>query len=298
MILILLSVLEQGMIYAIMALGIYITYKILDFPDLTVDGSFPLGAAVAAVMISKDVNPLLTLPVCFLVGAIVGVCTGLIHVKLKVRDLLSGIIMMTALYTAELRVAGRANLPFYNKTTQRGLVAHFGAICEQVHIPIIVYNVPSRTGLNVLPATMKEIVDTCENVVGIKEASGNIEQIVNLAAMCPGLDIYSGNDDHILPVLSVGGKGVISTIANVVPSEVHNLCMAFFAGKLDIARKLQFSLLPIWRAAFCETNPIPIKTMMSMMDLCSPELRLPLIPPSRENEEKMRKALRDFGLIS
>lgn len=117
MILILLSVLEQGMIYAIMALGIYITYKILDFPDLTVDGSFPLGAAVAAVMISKDVNPLLTLPVCFLVGTIVGVCTGLIHVKLKVRDLLSGIIMMTALYTAELRVAGRANLPFYNKTT-------------------------------------------------------------------------------------------------------------------------------------------------------------------------------------
>ena len=105
------------MIYAIMALGIYITYKILDFPDLTVDGSFPLGAAVAAVMISKDVNPLLTLPVCFLVGAVIGVCTGLIHVKLKVRDLLSGIIMMTALYTAELRVAGRANLPFYNKTT-------------------------------------------------------------------------------------------------------------------------------------------------------------------------------------
>ena len=155
----------------------------------------------------------------------------------------------------------------------------------------------SRTGLNVLPATMREILDVCENVVGIKEASGNIEQIVNLAALCPGLDIYSGNDDHILPVLSVGGRGVISTIANVVPSEVHNLCMAFFAGKLDIARKLQFSLLPIWRAAFCETNPIPIKTMMSMMELCSPELRLPLIPPTAEDEAKMRKALKDFGLI-
>lgn len=188
--------------------------------------------------------------------------------------------------------------PFYNKTTQKGLVAHYAAICEQVHIPIIVYNVPSRTGLNVLPATMREILDVCENVVGIKEASGNIEQMVNLAAMCPGLDIYSGNDDHILPVLSVGGRGVISTIANVVPSEVHNLCMAFFAGKLDIARKLQFSLLPIWRAAFCETNPIPIKTMMGMMDLCSPELRLPLVPPTPEDEEKMRKALKDFGLIS
>ena len=141
-------------------------------------------------------------------------------------------------------------------------------------------------------------MDICENVVGIKEASGNIEQIVNLAALCPGLDIYSGNDDHILPVLSVGGKGVISTIANVVPSEVHNLCMAFFAGKLDIARKLQFSLIPIWRAAFCETNPIPIKTMMGMMNLCSPELRLPLVPPTPEDEDKMRKALKDFGLIS
>lgn len=113
----LLSVLEQGMIYAIMALGIYITYKILDFPDLTVDGSFPMGAAIAAILISKDWNPLITLPICFLTGAFVGVLTGLIHVKLKVRDLLSGIIMMTALYTVNLRIAGRANLPIYNKTT-------------------------------------------------------------------------------------------------------------------------------------------------------------------------------------
>lgn len=187
--------------------------------------------------------------------------------------------------------------PYYNKTTQAGLVAHYEAICEQVHIPIIVYNVPSRTGLNVLPATMKKIMESCENVVGMKEASGNIEQIVNLAETCPGCAIYSGNDDHILPVLSIGGEGVISTIANVVPSEVHNLCMAFFAGKIEIARKMQLSLLPIWRAAFSETNPIPIKTMMSMMELCGPELRLPLIPPSQENEEKMRKALKDFGLI-
>ena len=110
-----LSVLEQGMIYAIMALGVYITYKILDFPDLTVDGSFPLGAAVACIMISKGVNPYLTLPVSFLAGAVVGMITGLIHVKLKVRDLLSGIIMMTALYTVNLRVAGRANLPIYTQ---------------------------------------------------------------------------------------------------------------------------------------------------------------------------------------
>ena len=113
----LLSVLEQGMIYGIMALGVYITYKILDFPDLTVDGSFPMGAAIAAVLISKNFNPLLTLPICFLAGALVGTLTGLIHVKLKVRDLLSGIIMMTALYTLNMRIAGRANLPIYNNTT-------------------------------------------------------------------------------------------------------------------------------------------------------------------------------------
>lgn len=187
--------------------------------------------------------------------------------------------------------------PYYNKTSQAGLVAHYGAICEQVRLPVLVYNVPSRTGINVLPATMKAIMEECENVVGIKEASGNIEQIVNLAALCPKLDIYSGNDDHVLPVLSVGGKGVISTIANVVPSEVHNLCMAYFAGKMDIARKIQFSLLPIWKAAFSETNPIPIKTMMHMMELCSDELRLPLVPPRKENRDMMKKALKDFGLI-
>lgn len=187
--------------------------------------------------------------------------------------------------------------PYYNKTSQAGLVAHYGAICEQVRLPVLVYNVPSRTGVNVLPATMKAIMEECENVVGIKEASGNIEQIVNLAALCPKLDIYSGNDDHVLPVLSVGGKGVISTIANVVPSEVHNLCMAYFAGKMDIARKIQFSLLPIWKAAFSETNPIPIKTMMHMMELCSDELRLPLVPPRKENRDMMKKALKDFGLI-
>lgn len=113
----LMSVLEQGLIYGIMALGVYITYKILDFPDLTVDGSFPMGAAIAAALISRDVNPLLTLPVCFLAGAFVGILTGIIHVKLKVRDLLSGIIMMTGLYTVNLRIAGRANLPIYNKET-------------------------------------------------------------------------------------------------------------------------------------------------------------------------------------
>lgn len=187
--------------------------------------------------------------------------------------------------------------PYYNKTSQKGLIAHYEAICEQVQLPILVYNVPSRTGLNVLPATMEAIQKRCENVVGIKEASGNIEQIVNLAALCPQLDIYSGNDDHILPVLSVGGKGVISTIANAVPSEVHNLCMAYFANRPQVARQIQFSLLPIWKAAFAETNPIPIKAMMKRLQLCEEELRLPLVPASKETRTLIEKALGDFGLL-
>ena len=157
--------------------------------------------------------------------------------------------------------------PFYNKTTQEGLMQHFSAVAEQVRLPILLYNIPSRTGMNILPETVKKLRQWNENIIGIKEASGNIDQITELAALCPGLDIYSGNDNEILPILSLGGKGVISTVANVIPSEVHNLCMAYFAGKIDMARQLQFSILQIIRAAFCEVNPIPVKTMMEYLNL-------------------------------
>ena len=140
--------------------------------------------------------------------------------------------------------------PYYNKTTQAGLVAHYSEIADNVDLPIIVYNVPSRTGLNVQPATMAEMMRR-GNIVGIKEASGNIEQIVNLAAMCPECDIYSGNDDHVLPVLSIGGKGVISTIANVMPNAMHALCEAYFKGDTALAREIQIQMIPLWKAAFC-----------------------------------------------
>ncbi|MDO4542963.1 MAG: 4-hydroxy-tetrahydrodipicolinate synthase [Clostridia bacterium] len=186
--------------------------------------------------------------------------------------------------------------PYYNKTSQDGLVAHYHAVAEQVRLPIIVYNVPSRTGVNVLPATMKRILEH-ENISGIKEASGNIEQIVNLAALCPDCDIYAGNDDHVVPVLSVGGKGVISTIANIVPEAMHKMCKFFFAGKIAEARELQFEMLPLWKAAFCDVNPIPIKTMMGMLHLCNAELRLPLVPPSKENVEFMKKVLGEYGMM-
>jgi len=186
--------------------------------------------------------------------------------------------------------------PYYNKTTQQGLVSHYYAIADSVDTPIIVYNVPSRTGMNVLPQTMAELFKH-KNIVGTKEASGNIEQIVNLAALCPQCDIYSGNDDHVVPVLSVGGKGVISTIANVVPSEMHAMCEAFFKGDVALAREIQLQLIPLWKAAFCEVNPIPLKAMMGRMQLCEPDVRLPLVPPSPASMRLIEDTLKGYELI-
>ncbi|MCL2670587.1 MAG: 4-hydroxy-tetrahydrodipicolinate synthase [Clostridiales bacterium] len=186
--------------------------------------------------------------------------------------------------------------PYYNKTSQRGLVAHYAAVAATVTIPIIIYNVPSRTGLNVLPATMRELMQI-PNVVGTKEASGNIEQIVNLAALCPDCELYAGNDDHVLPILSVGGKGVISTVSNLIPRDMHQLCTAFFAGDIEKARALQFKILPIWKAAFSDVNPIPLKAMMEMAGHCTGELRLPLIPADAANMAKIKAALQNYDLI-
>jgi len=186
--------------------------------------------------------------------------------------------------------------PYYNKTTQPGLVRHYYTVADAVETPIIVYNVPSRTGMNVLPQTMAELC-THENIVGTKEASGNIEQIVNIAALCPQCDIYSGNDDHVLPILSIGGKGVISTIANIVPGEMHALCEAFFKGDIQLARQLQLQLIPIWKAAFCEVNPIPLKAMMGLMQLCEPDVRLPLVPPSAASMRLIEETLKGYELI-
>jgi 4-hydroxy-tetrahydrodipicolinate synthase len=186
--------------------------------------------------------------------------------------------------------------PYYNKTSQAGLVRHYFTLADAVETPIIVYNVPGRTGLNVLPQTMAELM-THENIVGIKEASGNIEQVVNLAALCPQCDIYSGNDDHVLPILSIGGKGVISTIANIVPGEMHALCDAFFKGDIQLARQLQLQLIPIWKAAFCEVNPIPLKAMMGLMQLCEPDVRLPLVPPSAASMRLIEETLKNYELI-
>ena len=187
--------------------------------------------------------------------------------------------------------------PFYNKTTQEGLLAHYSSIAEQVRLPILIYNVPSRTGLNILPETVRKLVKSCENIVGIKEASGDISQIARLAAICPECDIYSGNDDQVVPILSLGGKGVISTIANIHPEAMHMMCQAYFDGNVEEARNLQLALLPLQQAAFCEVNPIPIKTMMGLLKLCDPEVRLPLVKPSLEHYEQMENTLREYGML-
>ncbi len=186
--------------------------------------------------------------------------------------------------------------PYYNKTTQKGLVAHFGAIADAVHIPLILYNVPSRTGLNITPQTLVELAKI-ENITAIKEASGNIVQAANMARLCPDIDIYSGNDDMIVPILSLGGKGVISVLANVAPKQTHDITAAYFAGDVKTACKLQLQAMELIDALFCEVNPIPVKTALNLMGMQVGNLRLPLVDMEQKNLETLKTALANYGLL-
>lgn len=186
--------------------------------------------------------------------------------------------------------------PYYNKTTQQGCIAHFKAIAEAVSLPIIIYNVPSRTGLNIAPSTLWEL-SKINNIAAVKEASGNISQIAEIARLCGDkLDIYSGNDDQIVPLMSLGAKGVISVLANVVPKETHKLCQAFLDGDLKKALKLQLDMLPLINALFIETNPIPVKEAMNLMGMNVGSLRLPLVNMAPKNLEVLKKELVSAGL--
>lgn len=185
--------------------------------------------------------------------------------------------------------------PYYNKTTQRGLVKHFTTLANSVKIPIILYNVPSRTGLNIKPDTLFEL-SKVENIIGIKEASGNITQVAQMAAKCPDMVIYSGNDDQIVPIMSVGGLGVISVLANIAPKNVHDMCQKFLDKDTEGAMKLQLDAMEIIDALFCEVNPIPVKKAMSLMGYNTDTLRLPLCEISPENEKYLRSALINYGI--
>lgn len=186
--------------------------------------------------------------------------------------------------------------PYYNKTTQQGCIAHFKAIAEAVSLPIIIYNVPSRTGLNIAPATLCEL-SKIDNIVAVKEASGNISQVAEIAHLCGDrLDIYSGNDDQIVPLMSLGAKGVISVLANIVPKETHELCQAFLDGDFKKALKMQLDMLPLANALFIETNPIPVKEAMNLMGMNVGHLRLPLVNMSPKNLEILKKEMLAAGL--
>ena len=186
--------------------------------------------------------------------------------------------------------------PYYNKTTQRGLVAMFTAIADASTKPIILYNVPSRTGVGIEPATYAALAKH-PNICAIKEANGNLSKIVETAALVDGqLDIYSGNDDQIVPILACGGKGVISVLSNVVPKETVAMCDRYFAGNVAGAMELQKKFLPLIQALFCEVNPIPVKAAMAAMGFCENHLRLPLVTMEEDHEQKLLACMRNVGI--
>jgi 4-hydroxy-tetrahydrodipicolinate synthase len=181
--------------------------------------------------------------------------------------------------------------PYYNKTTQKGLIEHFNAIANSINIPVILYNVPSRTGLNILPKTALELSKT-ENIVAIKEARGNISQIAEIANLCgDNLQIYSGNDDQIVPILSLGGIGVISVLANILPKETHDIVINYLTGNISISRELQLKLLPLINALFVEVNPIPVKEALNILGYNVGKCRLPLTDMEEKNKELLKSIL-------
>ena len=188
--------------------------------------------------------------------------------------------------------------PYYNKATQNGLIRHYKMVAESVSIPVIMYNVPSRTGCNILPKTAVTLCKEVPNIVGIKDATGNISQTIEMMSMADGcIDLYSGNDDQILPILACGGLGVISVLSNVAPRQTHDICAKFFEGDIEGARKLQYDAIPLCNALFCEVNPIPVKKALEYIGIESGPLRLPLTEIEPAHAEQLKAAMKVFGLI-
>lgn len=188
--------------------------------------------------------------------------------------------------------------PYYNKATQKGLYQHFKAVADSVKVPVILYNVPSRTGCNIAPETVVKLCTEVENIVGVKEASGNLSQIVKLMSLADGkVDLYSGNDDQITPLLALGGKGVISVLSNVAPRQTHEICAKFFAGDVAGSCAEQLRAIPLCNALFCEVNPIPVKKALNLQGRGAGILRMPLCEMEEENAVKLEKAMKDYGIL-
>ena len=210
----------------------------------------------------------------------------------------------TAVYlSAEAEKRGADGLllvsPYYNKATQKGLYEHFKIVAEAIHVPMILYNIPGRTGgVNILPETVVRLCREVPNIVGVKDATGNISQVAQLMSMTgEDVDLYSGNDDQVVPLLSLGGKGVISVLSNVAPRQTHDMCARFFAGDVAGSREIQLKAIPLCKALFCEVNPIPVKKAMNLMGLEAGPLRRPLTEMEEENAVKLEKAMKDFGIL-
>jgi len=188
--------------------------------------------------------------------------------------------------------------PYYNKATQKGLIEHYTAISDAVNTPIIMYNVPSRTGCNIQPATAAYLSKNAKNICAIKAASGDLSQIARTKALAgDALDIYSGNDDQIVPILSIGGIGVISVLSNVAPKQTHDICQAWFDGDPALSAKRQLEAIDLVDSLFCEVNPIPVKTALNMMGKEVGPLRAPMCEMEEKNQERLRKSLKDYGLL-
>ena len=189
--------------------------------------------------------------------------------------------------------------PYYNKATQKGLYEHFKIVADSVKIPVILYNIPGRTGgVNILPETVVRLCTEVENIVGVKDATGNISQVAKMMALADGkVDLYSGNDDQIVPILSLGGKGVISVLSNVAPKQTHDICAKYFEGDVEGSRKLQLDAIDLIDALFCEVNPIPVKKALNLMGLNAGILRRPLTEMEDANAKKLEKAMKEFGIL-
>ena len=210
----------------------------------------------------------------------------------------------TAIYLSkEAEAAGADGLlvvtPYYNKATQKGLYEHFKMVAEAVKLPILLYNIPGRTGgVNILPETVVRLCTEVENIVGVKDATGNISQVAKLMALAGDkVDLYSGNDDQILPLLALGGKGVISVLSNIAPRQTHDLCARFFAGDVEGSREIQLKAIGLIDALFCEVNPIPVKKAMNLMGLNAGILRRPLTEMEEPNAARLEKAMKEFGIL-
>ena len=209
----------------------------------------------------------------------------------------------TAVYlSAEAEKRGADGLllvsPYYNKATQKGLMAHFTAVADAVKIPIILYNIPGRTGVTIKPETIAALCRDVDNIVGVKEASGNFSAIATLMSLSDGkVDLYSGNDDQIVPLLSLGGKGVISVLSNVAPRQTHDICASYFAGDVKTSAGLQLKAIPLITELFSEVNPIPVKAAMNMMGKGVGPLRMPLTEMEPQNQEKLKKAMTAYGIL-